>query len=148
MEKAAAKNTQVSSFLSGLCFTREIWVREVMVELAECQFEYVSAELLAELVAYARRLLGTKLVEDMIGEAKRVCSSSPNGKLSDIGRWKACQVSGILVENDRPPVDLTPAARSAAADRIPSHCFRTTRASPWARARSTLCRKTPAVGRA
>ena len=125
LERQALSNPAVAGFLDNLFWTRLVWVREVMVELAEYDFQIVPAHLHEELLAFSVALPGTKLVEDVIGDVKGTAGSSSSGRISDASRWKACQVSNRLVENDRPSCTVTGTARAVATGTVPAENFRT-----------------------
>ena len=124
LEKQALTSTGAAKFLEGLLWPRLVWVRELLIQLAEVEFKEVPDYVHTDLLAYARAPAGTKHIEDVIGDVKRVASASPSGRIGDAMRWKACMTSGKLVESDRPPVTITSAAKAAASNHLASETFR------------------------
>ena len=78
----------------------------VLVGLAETNWGHVPAYLRDELLCFAGGFCTTKLVEDVFHVLRAAEQKTQSGGLSRQSRYLACVLSDILVDGDRPRVDL------------------------------------------
>lgn len=120
LETEALANVGIKSFLSSIIFPSLVWVREVLVRLAEVEFQSVPESARQQVLAYGSMLPGTKCVEDSIGHAKGVAMASPAGKVCPSSAWHSIATGGIVKDLGWQEPQVTKAARACSIDRLPA----------------------------
>jgi hypothetical protein len=121
-ERDAITKGGVQKHLDRLRWRRWVWIREVLIQLYEVEFQYVPLEVRGALQDLFQGLLHTKMVEDAFKHLKGMARSNERGQLQRKSRWSALRTSRLLSENDRPGVQL-PAAMASVAAALPQTVF-------------------------
>lgn len=114
-ERASGEDIFLRKILKDMAWPHQVWPREVLATLWECEFDSVAPDLECDLRAYTTRLCTTKAVEDAFNLCRDRERDSKSGSLGAKGVWSALRCSGIAQECERPTLATSGAARSAAA---------------------------------
>lgn len=102
------------SSLDELIWPNLLFVRYIFVSLSEYQFQQVPEKVSGLLQEYASSFRSTKVTEDLFHTLRAAEKANPTGHLSRESRWQGSLASCHLPDSDRPPVQVTAAAKQAA----------------------------------
>ena len=110
----AQQSSLVDEVLFNIIWTTHQWPRLLMLQLAECNFEYVPEPLLRELRETAQGPQTTKSTEDAFRDIRQQESSHVSNHISRCMRWHTLIESDVLRDADRPAPLCTQASKSLA----------------------------------
>lgn len=110
MEELAEKQGTVKRVLRDLMWPQETFVREVLVLLAESDFQDISYEVRHMIQGYADSWKATVVNEDMTNKLRYVEGAQSAGRFARPTRWYRAQESGPIERYDRKLIKGTAAS--------------------------------------
>ena len=101
-EVIALTDPWMKEFLVGMTWPHMPWVRNILVALWECDWEFVPADVIAKIFHYATSFRTTKSVEDGFNVLRDVERESKRGSLCPRTAWHRLLRSDISQDCDRP----------------------------------------------
>jgi hypothetical protein len=122
LETTALADQEAHEFCQNMSWASHQWVREVFLELAECQFERTSAHLQGQLRGFAASHFSTLVIENSFNDLRRQEALSRTRVLEASAIYHRLNVEAeVLAQHGRPPVALEAKHRAAAAgQRLPA----------------------------
>ena len=111
------------STLDAMLWTRNQFVLEVFVMLAEADFDAVPAEVLHPLRCMFRGLLTTNICEEAMGVLRGREEANAQGQLSCKSRWHSLNSCSLMGEYGRKMPPQSAASIQAAANKLPQATF-------------------------
>ena len=119
LEMLAPGDDFVKGLLRDLVWPDCAWVRQTFVMLFECQFQYLSEELEARLLQFAKAFASTEMCEAFFKHCRDRERASPSGVFSRLSRYHCATTSKLLAEYDKTEVRVTAASASASSGKPP-----------------------------
>ena len=115
---------EVSAWLRDMEWPQQVWCRENMSLLSECEFENVYPWLLNELRGYSRAHGTSLLIENLFNAARSVSRKNPRGMLEGRAFWHNVAMADTCCSDfERPHPAITNAARAVSTQRLPAQIF-------------------------
>lgn len=111
----SGKHPKLQQFLDSMLWPKALWGREILISIAEAQFQALPEAQAREVQGVFRGMTSTKGVEDAFGNCSEECGGSKAGKLGRTARFHRVAVSPLLQEMDRPPVVIDNRAKYASS---------------------------------
>jgi hypothetical protein len=126
-EVTAENRKECRAWLRDLLFPLEQWCREILIQLAEHDFQEPFNELLTtDLKGYVNAIKSTLMIENIIKRIRQGERESMSGKMPPRASWHIAATCSELTEFSRPLVFVTDRAKQAADDSLREGLFKYT----------------------
>ena len=122
-ETHARDDPWMQAFLRNLVWTKQVWAREILIGLRECNFASLPQLLSKEIRACGMAMKSSKLAEDGFNNLRDHERLHKASKLGRASRWHATITSSLLEDAGRPGVVITDADKFGAGKKVPSSMF-------------------------
>ena len=126
VEAALLRDTSppmLAAYVRDLVWPRQVWAREVMVCMAENSFQSIPKACRDEIMAFARAIKSSKVVEDSFNELRDCERIHKSNKLGRISRWHKVMASGLLEDADRCQAVPSDSDKLSASKVLPAPLF-------------------------
>lgn len=127
MERAALESSTVAGFLRSVRFPKEHWSRELLIRLAEVQFQRVPSEVREDVKNFCNGPHSTLVNENMFRDVRDYTRFIKSNKVGGAGIWHRAVRGNIAAEHGLPVAETTKQGIAIAAPTIPSAVFEANR---------------------
>ena len=120
LEREAHDDCELATWLFNVVFAKDTWARELFIQLLECGWTEVSAEVHFQIDSFSKTWLSSLIIEEAFNDIRRVSALHRGLKCDPSGAWHILASGAVLTSHGREGVTIEARAEAAAATSSPS----------------------------